>query len=142
MLTRDYFRATERALFDYSNLKKQLVNRERYLECRCRGGGEPVEVGKSSVRPMRQYQQTVVEVKEHDYTYMILSAKLQAINDAIDYLPDVLKDLVDMYYFRDMSRVEVMSELNISEREFFRQRRRVVERVAPYVVGPFGMGGD
>lgn len=139
MLTRDYFRATERALFDYSNLKKQLVNRERYLECRCRGGGEPVEVGKSSVRPMRQYQQTVVEVKEHDYTYMILSAKLQAINDAIDYLPDVLKDLVDMYYFRDMSRVEVMSELNISEREFFRQRRRVVERVAPYVMGPFGM---
>jgi len=88
---------------------------------------------------MRQYQQTVVEVKERDYTYMILSAKLQAINDAIDYLPDILKDLVDMYYFRDMSRFEVMSELNISEREFFRQRRRVVERVAPYVVGPFGM---
>lgn len=142
MLTRDYLRAVERALFDYPSLKKQLVGRERWIECRCRGGGEPVEVGKSSVRPVHRYQETVVEAKERDYTFMILSAKIQAINDAIDYLPDVMKDLVEMYYFRDMSRVEVMCELNISEREFFRQRRRIVERVAPYVVGPFGMGDN
>ena len=42
-------------------------------------------------------------------------------------------------YFDQLDRDVVIEELAISEREFYRQRRKAVERCAPFILGPFGM---
>lgn len=141
MISRDYFRATERALYEYPAIKKALRQREQMLECR-QGAGEYVLVGKSSVRPVSRYQENVVIKKERDYKYITLAMKVQAIQDGVECLRDLQKDLIAMYYWQGLSRIEVACELNISEREFFRQRRRAIEHIAPHILGPFGAGDD
>lgn len=139
MLKRGYFRATEEALYEYRGIRKALKQREEFLESH---SGEHVLVGRCTVRPISRFPEDVLVKKEHDYIYVNLSMKLQAIHDGVDYLRDLQKDLVDLYYFKGLSRIEVACELNISEREFFRQRRQAIEHIAPYIVGPFGVRED
>lgn len=136
MISRDYFRATERALYEYPAIKKALRQREEWLE---RKSGEYILVGKCSVRPISKFPEDVLIRKERDYKYITLSMKVQAIQDGVEYLRDLQKDLVAMYYWQGLSRIEVACELNISEREFFRQRRQAIEHIAPHILGPFGV---
>jgi RinA family phage transcriptional activator len=139
MIPRAYFRATEQALYEYPSIKKALRQREDWLESH---SGEYILVGKCSVRPISRYQESVVIKKEHDYKYLSLAMKLQAIQDGVEYLRDLQKDLIAMYYWQGLSRIEVACELNISEREFFRQRRRAIEHVARKLWGPFVESDD
>jgi len=139
MIPRAYFRATEQALYEYPSVKKELRRREEYLESH---SGEYILVGKCSVRPISRFPEEILIRKELDYKYVNLSRKLQLIQDGVEYLRDLQKDLVAMYYWQGLSRIEVACELNISEREFFRQRRRAIEHVARKLWGPFGESDD
>lgn len=139
MIPRAYFRATEQALFEYPSVRKELRRREEWLESH---SGEYILVGKCSVRPISRFPEEALIRKELDYKYINLAMKLQAIQDGVEYLRDLQKDLIAMYYWQGLSRIEVACELNISEREFFRQRRRAIEHIAPYIVGAFGESDD
>jgi len=69
-----------------------------------------------------------------------LMAKTKAIKQAFESLPANLRQLVVLYYFEQLPREIVMEEMAISERrEFYRQRRKAVEKCAPFILGPFGM---
>lgn len=49
---------------------------------------------------------------ESEYDDFIL---LERLNDAINMLPDKLKNIIIMYYVQDLSGIEVASKLNLSE---------------------------
>jgi hypothetical protein len=137
MLCREYFRATEAALFSYPSILKQIRERERYLEavaCGC-GGGERVQGGTAVA-----VQERLFDWKEGDMLLTMLKVRASHIESAIETLPsEELKRLAELRYFKRASIYDIMETLAISERVYYRMRRKVVEHCAPYVLGPFGM---
>jgi len=137
MLSREFFRATEAALFSYPSLLRQIRERERYLEavaCGC-GGGERVQGGAAVA-----VQERLLDWKEGDMLLNILKVQAAHIESAIETLPsEELKRLAELRYFKRASIYDIMETLAISERAYYRLRRKVVEHCAPYILGPFGM---
>lgn len=136
-MKRDFFRAVESALFNFPALIRQLTMREEFITAKCNcfeGFIKPDGSGSTSA-----VEERVMTAKEKDPEYQLLLAKTRAIQQAFESLPRNLKHLVALYYFEQLSRDIVMEELAISEREFYRLRRKAVERCAPFILGPFGM---
>jgi len=137
-MMRDFFRAVESALFNFPALIKQLTLREEFIiaKCNCFDGFIKPD-GSSSSRS--SIEEKVLIMKEKDPEYQIILAKVKAIRLAFESLPKNLQHLVTLYYFEQLPRDIVMEKMAISEREFYRQRRKAVERCAPFILGPFGM---
>ena len=137
MLCREYFRATEAALFSYPSILKQIRERERYLEavaCGC-GGGERVQGGVAVA-----VQERLFDRKEGDMLLNMLRVQASHIESAVKTLPsEELKKMAELRYFKLASIYDIMETLAISERAYYRMRRKVVEHCAPFVLGPFGM---
>lgn len=127
----DVFRKVERTLFDYPLLAKRLAVREQYLIARC-------NVSEGYIRANGQHtgmaiEERVMLAKEKDVEYQTLQLKMTAVKRAYEVLPDELKQLVELYYFKKRSRQTVASELAISERSFYRLRNRAIEMCAQVI---------
>jgi DNA-directed RNA polymerase specialized sigma subunit len=133
-MERDLFRATESMLRNHEATKLQLVTLERYLEAMAQGDCEYIEIRKSNVRPAGTavQERTVIKKEDHD-EYKMLSLKIEAIENAYKALPEILQEFVRLFYWRNLCRVEVMAEMNITERDFTRKRNRAVRKVEPFV---------
>ena len=140
-LNRDYFRAVERALYDFPGNKALLRQRENYIETLCAGSNcaDIIQMGACSTKPVTAIQERTVIKNDDDMMCRVLRAKIQPIQEAYNTMHDGLKDLVRLRYWQGLSIGEVMAELDISERVFYRLRRRAVRHVAPFVVGAWGM---
>lgn len=136
-MRRDLFRAVEGVLFNYHALIKQLNLREEFIKSKCNYFDGFIKPGSSSTST--SIEENVLLLKEKDPEYQLLQTKVKAIKYAYEALPKNLQRLVSLYYFDQLDRDVVIEELAISEREFYRQRRKAVERCAPYILGPFGM---
>lgn len=137
-MKRDFFRAVESALFNFPALIRQLTLREEFImaKCDCFDGfikPDNLSSSRSSI------EEKILIMKEKDPEYQLLQTKVKAIKYAYEALPKNLQRLVSLYYFDQLDRDVVIEELAISEREFYRQRRKAVERCAPFILGPFGM---
>lgn len=132
-MNRDTLRKVERALFDYLLLANRLAVREQYLIARCNvSDGYAVAVDQ---RIGTAIEERVMLAKEKDVEYQTLQLKIAAVERAYEVLPNELKRLVELYYFKRQPRPTVMEELAISERSFYRLRNRAIEMCAQ-VVGP------
>lgn len=136
-MRRDLFRAVEGVLFNYHALIKQLNLREEFIKSKCNYFDGFIKPGSSSTST--SIEENVLLLKEKDPEYQLLQTKVKAIKYAYEALPKHLQRLVSLYYFDQLDRDVVIEELAISEREFYRQRRKAVERCAPFILGPFGM---
>lgn len=136
-MRRDLFRAVEGVLFNYHALIKQLNLREEFIKSKCNYFDGFIKPGSSSTST--SIEENVLLLKEKDPEYQLLQTKVKAIKYAYEALPKHLQRLVSLYYFDQLERDVVIEELAISEREFYRQRRKAVERCAPFILGPFGM---
>jgi len=136
-MKRDFFRAVESALFSFPALIRQLTLREEYIMAKCDCFDGFIKPGSSG--SVLSIEDRVVAAKERDPEYQLLLAKTKAIKQAFKSLPANLRQLVVLYYFEQLPREVVMEEMAISEREFYRQRRKAVEKCAPFILGPFGM---
>lgn len=136
MLCREYFRATEAALFSYPNILQKIRERERFLEavaCGC-GSSERVQGGVAVA-----VQERLFDRKEGDMLLNMLRVQASHIESAVKTLPsEELKKMAELRYFKRASIYDIMETLAISERVYYRLRRKVVEHCAPYVLGPFG----
>ena len=130
---RDLFRATERMLFEHPSIRDQLRIRAEYIEAECRWGGEFVDVGKSSVRPVNAIQEKTLIRKEGDPEFQFLSLKCDAIETAVKHLPLILRDFVSLFYWQKLPRIDVMCELHIGKSTFTSMRNRTIRRVSPFV---------
>ena len=136
-MRRDLFRAVESILFNYHALTKQLSLREEFIKSKCNCSDGFIKLG--STNSPTSIEENVLLLKEKDPEYQLLQTKVKAIKYAYESLPKHLQRLVSLYYFNQLDRDVVIEELAISEREFYRQRRKAVERCAPFILGPFGM---
>lgn len=136
-MKRDFFRAVESALFNFPSLIRQLTMREEFIKSKCNYFDGFIKPGSSSTST--SIEENVLLLKEKDPEYQLLQTKVKAIKYAYEALPKHLQRLVSLYYFDQLDRDVVIEELAISEREFYRQRRKAVERCAPFILGPFGM---
>ena len=136
-MKRDFFRAVESALFNFPSLIRQLTMREEFIKSKCNYFDGFIKPGSSSTST--SIEENVLLLKEKDPEYQLLQTKVKAIKYAYEALPKNLQRLVSLYYFDQLDRDVVIEELAISEREFYRQRRKAVERCAPFILGPFGM---
>lgn len=136
-MKRDFFRAVESALFNFPALIRQLTMREEFIKSKCNYFDGFIKPGSSSTST--SIEENVLLLKEKDPEYQLLQTKVKAIKYAYESLPKHLQRLVSLYYFDQLDRDVVIEELAISEREFYRQRRKAVERCAPFILGPFGM---
>lgn len=136
-MRRDLFRAVESVLFNYYAFIKQLNLREEFIKSKCNCFDGFIKPGGSAAST--SVEESVLLFKEKDPEYQLLQAKINAIKYAYESLPKYLQRLVSLYYFDRLERYVVIEKLAISEREFYRQRRKAVERCAPYILGPFGM---
>jgi len=135
-LSREYFRATEAALYSYPNLLQQIRERERYLEVLSSGDimwGTHTQGG-----VMVAEQERAVMKKEQDKYLYLLKLKASHIESAVSTLPLEQKKLAELRYFKRASIYDILETLHISERAFYRHRRKIVEHCAPYVLGVFG----
>lgn len=128
-MRRDLFRAVEGVLFNYHALIKQLNLREEFIKSKCNYFDGFIKPGSSSTST--SIEENVLLLKEKDPEYQLLQTKVKAIKYAYEALPKHLQRLVSLYYFDQLDRDVVIEELAISEREFYRQRRKAVERCAP-----------
>jgi len=134
IMERDLFRMTESMLRGHKAAKLQLATLERYLEAMARGDGDYVEVERSNVRPAgTAVQERTVMEKESNPQYQSLLLKIEAIENAYKALPEILQEFVRLFYWRNLCRVEVMAEMNISESSFTRKRKEAVQKVEPFV---------
>lgn len=136
-LSREFFRATEAALYAYPSILQQIRNRERYIEAlsyASAGCNDPVQGGVKVAT-----QERVFERKEGDMLLNMLRLQASHIEGAVSTLPgEDLKKLAELRYFKRAPLCDILEVLAISERAFYRMRRKVVEHCAPYVLGPFG----
>lgn len=142
-ISRRITKAVESVLYDYPSIKAQLRLREQWIESRCAGGaGDIILIENRSTGPQAAVQERTVFRKEKDPTYLLLSAKANVVAEAYNTLPEALKGIVRQYYWEQKDREEIQAAEAISEREFYKRRRQAVERVAPFVLGPWGIACD
>ena len=137
---RDLYRATEKALWEHPTTKARLKTREEYLEAMatCRDQ-DFMDMGRSNVRPKATaVQERVLDKKEDDPKYKLLSVKVQAIERAYDDLPQILREFVRLFFWERLPMVEVMGEMHISRRTFMRQKARTIRRVSPFIRDTMG----
>ena len=139
-LSREYFRATERALYDYQATLKKIKLQESWIESmaystrlnptpeiqKLPGVGTPI-------------QEKIYQLKERNRYLQLLKHKAETIEAALNTLSKEERDLVKLKYFRQLSMGEIMAEMCISERQYYKLRRRVVEKCAEFVMGPFAV---
>lgn len=140
-ISRRIAKAVESVLYDYPSVRAQLRSREHWIESRCAGGaGDIILIENRSTGPTTAIQERTVIRKDDDPTFRLLTAKVQVVAEAYNTLSDPLKDIVRQYYWEQRDREEILAVQAISEREFYKRRRQAVERVAPFVLGPWGIG--
>jgi RinA family phage transcriptional activator len=125
------FKFVEHKLFTYQNNKRvieeylaqrdELIHRTRHTEPGLphnQGVGRPVE---NTV-----VQMLILEQKAQRELFWV-----KAIEDVFGLLPDEDKKLVELKYFEGyLTNAGVARRLNVSEREFYRRRERIVWRFA------------
>ena len=129
---KDIFRKVERVLYDYPLLAQRLAVLEQYLIARCNISEGYITLDSHGIGS--SIEERVILAKEKDKEYQALLLKIEAVRKACEMLPDDLKRLVEIYYFKRKSRFAVMEELAISERSFYRLRKRALEYCA-HVIG-------
>lgn len=115
------YRDNKRLIEEYIAQRNELVHSTRHHEPGLphnQGVGRPVE---STV-----IQMLVLEQKAQREMFWV-----KAIEDVFELLPDEDKRLVELKYFEGyLTNAGVARRLNISEREFYRRRERIVWRFA------------
>ncbi len=111
----------KRLIDEYLSQRDELVHSTKHREPgvpHSQGVGRPVE---STVMQM-----LMLEHKAHREQFWI-----KAVEDVFELLPDEDRQLVELKYFEGyLTNAGVARKLNISEREFYRRRERVVWRFA------------
>lgn len=139
-LSREYFRATERALYDYPSTLRKIKVQESWIESLAYSKGiNPTPEIQRLPGIGTPVQEKICELKEKNRYLQLLKHKAETIEAALKTLTQEERDLVRLKYFRQLSMGEVMVELNMSERQYYKVRRRVVEKCAEYIMGPFAI---
>ena len=142
-LPRHIFRATEAELYRYPAYLREYRLRKRHIEdivtsgSSPGNGGEPVDGGPVRVPDL----QKAIEKVESSRRLQNLLAKIEPIEEAMGLLKETMPDLwklVDLKYFKGRGWGEVMADLAICERLFYKKRRMAIERIAPILWGDFG----
>ena len=125
------FKFVEHKLYTYRDNKRlvdeYLAQREELIHAtRSREPGVPHDhhIGKPVETTVMQLLLLEQKAKKEEFW-------VKAIEDVYQLLPDEDKTLVELKYFEGhLSNAGVARQLNISEREFYRRRERIVWRFA------------
>ena len=98
-VNKDIFRKVERVLYDYPLLAQRLAVLEQYLIARCNISEGYITLDSHGIGS--SIEERVILAKEKDKEYQALLLKIEAVRKACEMLPDGLKRLVEIYYFRE-----------------------------------------
>lgn len=139
-LSREYFRATERALYDYKATLKKIRIQERWIESLVlsKSASQTPETQKLPGVNIPE-QERIYNMKERNRYLQLLKHKAETIEAAMKTLNEEEAQVLTLKYFRQLSMGEIMVEMEISERKYYQIRRRVVEKCAEFILGPFAL---
>ena len=136
-ISRFLFRATEEELFRHEeNLRRYRLRKWEITSCR-----PPAMERVDGSRTVCALEATVERLME-DRRMKHLEERIVPVECAVSLLKDrnpELYRLVELKYFHKLSMPEVMAEMAVSEREYYRKRREAIELVAPFLFGAYAI---
>jgi hypothetical protein len=128
---REYLGFVERVIREYPQKVEELKRLEDTIVACCRVASFPTMCGKGSGKPEPE---RIVEAKEGNKHYQWLWRQVNRIRAGMRVLSKEEKELVQMMFFDDMRKWELV-DLGYDEKAVWRMKVRVIRKVAPFVIG-------
>jgi hypothetical protein len=136
----DSYKATEKRLYAYPVIKKKVEHDKEMLE-RYNEGDKP-EKSKSIVRfqksGVRLSDEEILEVVIQDITAKIAANgyEIETIDRAMEIIADdQYVNVIKFLYFEGKSEDETCEEVSCKQSHMYRQRSRLIQKVATFLYG-------
>lgn len=128
----------ERVQHQYDALVKKLLKEraKSYVRMRSKHASNRVSISQLRVDEFAQIS-TVDEYESDHIRFRVLSfdviVKNELLAGALNTLPKSKRDPVLLFYFLDMSDVEIGEQLNVVRTTIFRRRKAALEKIKRYL---------
>jgi RinA family phage transcriptional activator len=128
---REYLAFVERVLKEHPARVSELERLDGILSACCR----PASVGAAGTGGAVSEPERILLAKEGDIEYQKLFRRVETVKRALGSLTEQERTFVEIFFWREMSIRQTAEELHMDKTTAWRTKKRVAERVIPFLIG-------
>jgi hypothetical protein len=129
---REYFWFVERILRDYPNKLREVKDEREKIVAYCHGTSIPEVHGSGDGK---SEPERIMEALEQNKHYQELLKQVGKIQKGLGVLNKEEKELVQLMFFEDIRKWELVHEMGHDDKKLWRMKMRLLRKIMPFVIG-------